>query len=113
MHRRILTFAMALSLSPFAAQTLWAAPVSASPRTASDRPIKVKSTRFNMRNDSAAALTIKAGEQEFTIEPGKTTALKLENGVQVTAVNGTPHISAGSVIVTVNSTLDGNTLAVS
>ena len=104
---------MAMSLSPFAAQTLWAAPAAVSTKNSVDKPIKVKTISFSLRNDSAAPVTIQAGDQQFTVEPGKTTQMKLAIGVQVIAVNGTTHIAAGSVVTQVNSTLQGNTLAIS
>ena len=113
MDRKIVALAMAMSLSPLAAQTLWAAPVAASSKKSADKPVKVKTVSFSLRNDSAASVTVQAGDQQFTVEPGKTAAMKLAVGVQVIAVNGTTHIAAGSVVTQVNSTLQGNTLAIS
>ena len=113
MNRKIVAIAMAISLSPLAAQPLFAAPVAASAKHTADKSAKVKTVSFNLRNDSAASVTIQAGDQQFTVEPGKTASMKLAVGVQVIAVNGTNHIAAGSVVTQVNSTLQGNTLAIS
>ncbi len=113
MNRRILSAAMAMSLSVFAAQTVWAAPPSLFGHTASDKAAQPKPISFNMRNDSATALTIQAGDQQMTIAAGQTTALKLQQGTQITVVNATARLAAGSVLATVTSALQGNTLAVS
>ena len=113
MNRKIVALAMAISLSPLAAQPLFAAPVAASAKNSVDKPIKVKTVSFSLRNDSAASVTIQAGDQQFTVESGKTASMKLAIGVQVIAVNGTTHIAAGSVVTQVSTTLQGNTLAIS
>ncbi len=68
---------------------------------------------FSIRNDSAAPLTIKAGEQQMTIAPGATIALKAGRGSQVTTVNETAHLAAGAVLTTVTDYLQGNTVTVS
>ena len=113
MNRRILTAAMAMSLSLCAAQTVCAAPLFALSPTASDKPVKVKTISFNLRNDSGMILTVQIGTQQITVQPGKSTALKLPEGTQITSVTATAHVAAGSVLTTVNSNLNGNTLAVS
>ncbi len=113
MTRRILTFAMALSLSLFASGSLLALPPTPSLHSTDSAPAKMKLISFSIRNDSAAALTLKAGEQQMTIAPGQKMAVKLEKGCQVTTVNGTTHLHAGDVLTTVTDYLQGNTLAVS
>ena len=74
---------------------------------------KVKLVKFNIRNDSKAALVLKAGDQQMTIAPGQTAAVKLQQGLQVMTVSDTGHLPAGSVLTTVSDSLQGNTLAVS
>ena len=82
MYRRIVTAAMASVLSWSATGSLHAAPMlfhhagSASASTG-------KMVSFNVRNDAKTTLVVKAGDQQFTIEPGKTQSLKLQEGAQL------------------------------
>ena len=110
MTRRILTSAMVLSMSLFTVGISSAAPVV---HTYAPVDAKVKMISFSIRNDSAAPLTIKGGDQQMTIAPGKTAALKLQRGSSVTTVNETSHLPAGAVLTTVTDELQGNTVAVS
>ncbi len=113
MNRRIITAAMAMSLSVFAAQGVFAAPPAPHSPSSSDKPVKVKTVSFTVRNDSAMTQTVKAGDQQFTIEPGKSATVKFPAGTQLTTVNGTTRIAAGSVLTTVTNELGGNTLVIS
>ena len=54
-----------------------------------------------------------AGEQQISIQPGKTAPLSLPDGVEIVNVNGTTKQPAGSVLTKVDRALQGNTLAVS
>ena len=90
---------MALSLSLFAGQALHAAPAG-----------KVKTVNVHLRNDSQSAITIQAGDQQITLQPGKQSGLKLPEGTQLVNVSATPTHEAGAVIATVTSTLSGSTL---
>lgn len=109
MKQRILTTTMVFSLSLFTAQSMMALPfhhMAASGVGA----VKVKMISFHVRNDSGASMTIKAGDQQVTISPGKTIDLKLQDAEQVTAVNATHYFAAGQVVTTVSQVLQGNTL---
>jgi PDZ domain-containing secreted protein len=66
-----------------------------------------------VRNDAKSTLVLKAGEQQYSIEPGKTAQMKLAEGAELINVNGTEKQAAGSVLTTVSKQLQGNTLAVS
>ena len=113
MNRRILTAAMATCLSVLTAQAVWAAPVGGWSHTAAEKA-KTKKISFQIRNDTKSPVTISTGTQEFiTVQPGRTVALKLDEGTQVTTVNGTGHIAPGAVLTMVTSDLQGNTLAIS
>ena len=112
MNRRILTSAMAVSLSLFTAGSALALAPSPFGHHDNAAPAKVKLITFSIRNDSKAELTIKAGDQQMTIAPGKTEVLKLQKGAQITTVNDTTHLKAGDVVTTVTDYLQGNTLAV-
>ena len=115
MNHRIVTSTLALALT-FGITSASNAAVLSGPgsptTTATNTHTKVKLVSFNMRNDSASALVIQVGERQMTIEPGKTSALKVQEGTQIVAVNATGHISAGAVLATVNKDLSGNTIAV-
>ncbi len=113
MKHQFVVSAMAVALSLSAAGSLQAAPLLATPHAVNDKQPSAKLVSFQMRNDSANAFTIKAGEQpEMTLQPGKSVALKVAEGVQVVAVNGTSNLAAGSVVTMVTKQLQGNTLAV-
>ena len=112
MHRRIVAATMASVLSLSAAGSLHAAPLGIF-HTAGDKQAKSKSVNFTVRNDSKETLVLKAGEQQYTIEPGKSAAMKLEEGLDVVNVNGSSHQAPGSVLTKVTRDLQGNTLAIS
>ena len=103
---------MVFSLSLCTAGSVLAASPAPSPRANNASPTKGKLISFNIRNDAAQPLTIKAGDQQMTIAPGAKMSMKLEKGVQVTTVNDTTHLHAGDVLTTVTEFLQGNTLAV-
>ena len=114
MHRRIVAAAMASVLSLSAAGTLNAeAPKFFHHNAAGDKPVTGKMISFTVRNDSKATLVLKAGEQQYTIEPGKTAGLKAAEGSDLVNVSGTEKQAAGSVLTKVGKQLQGNTLAVS
>lgn len=112
MHRRILTAAMASVLSLSVAGSLHAAPLSLFHDNGTSAPAG-KMVSFTVRNDAKATLVLKSGEQQFTIEPGKTAKMKLVEGAEVINVSGTAKQAAGTVLTKVDKQLQGNTLAVS
>ena len=105
--------AMVLSLALTSAPLMHAAAPSLRADNASSAPAKVKLIKFNIRNDSKMPLQLKAGDQQVTIAPGETTAVKLQVGLQVTTVSESAKLPSGSVLTTVSESLQGNTLAVS
>ena len=114
MHRRIVATAMASVLSLSAAGSLHAAAPKLFPHlTASDKSATGKMISFSVRNDTKTTLVLKAGEQQYTIEPGKTAGLKVAEGADLVNVSGTEKQAAGSVLTKVAKQLQGNTLAVS
>ncbi len=119
MNRRIITAAMALSMSLFASQA-FAQAFSGTPATGPNATntttvpaMKGKQISFHLRNDSASAVTIQAGDQQITVAPGKSVNMKLATGTQVTTTSGTAHVAAGGILATVDSNLSGNTLVIS
>ena len=104
---------MASVLSLSAAGSLHAAPLGMFRHTAADNATKAKLVSFNVRNDTKQSLVLQAGGQQITIEPGKSTALRLGEGSDVVNVSGTTHSAAGSVLTKVTKDLQGNTLAIS
>ena len=113
-HRtRFSSSAMVLSLALATSPLLHAAmPAPHAPNTAST-PAKGKLVKFSIRNDSKLPLQLKAGDQQMTIAPGQTAAVKLQVGLQVTTLTETAKLPSGSVLTTVSDSLQGNTLAVS
>lgn len=76
-------------------------------------PAAAKMVSFTVRNDAKASLVLKSGDQEFTIEPGKTAKMKLPEGTELINVSGTDKQAAGSLLTRVDRQLQGNVLAVS
>ena len=120
MNRRLLTAAMALSMSVFASEALAQAfaPAPATGPTTTNTASTITTPRgkqisFRLRNDSATVMTVQAGDQQITVAPGKSVSLKLATGTPITTVNGTAHIAAGGTLATVDSNLSGNTLVIS
>ncbi len=114
MYRRVITAAMATVLSLSVAGSLQAAPVNPFHHApATEKAASGKMVSFSVRNDSKATLVLKAGEQQYTIEPGKTAGFKLQEGAELVNVSGTEKQAAGSVLMKVDKQLQGNTLAVS
>jgi hypothetical protein len=112
MKHRIVVTTMALSLSLLTAPTLLAAPMSGLHLPVHAKMGKDKAISFQLRNASQTAMTVKAGDQQVTIEAGKVVSLKLPEGTQIVAVNATAKHAAGEMLVTVDSNLSGNTLVV-
>ena len=73
---------------------------------------KTKMIKLNVRNDSGAALKLKAGDTSMTIEAGKVMPLKLAEGTSITIEEATAKHPAGSVLTQVSSSLEGATLVV-
>jgi hypothetical protein len=71
---------------------------------------KSKMVSFSLRNDSKDSISVKAGDKDLTIQPGKTVSVKLEEGTQLVATSTTPNYAAGTVISVVSSQLSDNTL---
>ncbi len=113
MHRRIIVVAMGTALSFCATRVSHAAPFAPFHHTASDKAATGKLVSFSVRNDSKATLVLQAGEQQYTIESGKTATLKLQEGANLVNVNGTEKQAPGSLVMKVSKQLQGNTLAVS
>ncbi len=104
---------MAMCLSVLTAQAVWAAPVGVWPFAAADKPVKAKKVSFQIRNSCDTPLMISSGDQQYTIQPGRSILLKLDEGTKVTAVNSTAHLAAGTVLTTVSSDLQNTVLAIS
>ena len=80
-------------------------------KTTTAAPTTGKMISFNLRNDAKSALIVQLGDQQVTIEPGKTSALKAQDGQQIVAVNAAGHVTAGEVLGNVNSTLRATRLS--
>ncbi len=126
MNHRLIAAAMATSISVLGTPSLLAAQspaaqnlvapaagTTSAARTSTGKPVKVKTVSFTLRNDAGTPLTVAAGDQQFTVQPGKSLVLKLQEGITITTVNATAHAAAGGILTTVSSTLQGNTLAIS
>jgi hypothetical protein len=73
---------------------------------------KSKIVKFNVRNDTGAALELKVGDNVMTIEAGKTVALKLAIGTRILTNVATPTHEAGSLLAEVSPQLDDATIGI-
>lgn len=112
MNRRFRTAAMAMCLPVLTAQAVWAAPVGGWPFANRDKAPKAKKITFHIQNKCTKPLMISSGDQQYTIQPGRSIQLTLDEGTQVTAVNDASHAAAGTVLTTVSTNLQNTTLAI-
>jgi hypothetical protein len=113
MTHRIMAATMALSVSLITAPALMAAPVSGfRAPTPAAKLDSGKIVSFQLRNDSKEAVTVKAGDQELTIQPGKTSGVKTADGTQIISVNATSTHTAGEVLAVASANLTGATLVI-
>ena len=110
MNRRSL-FALTLVVaSGFASEAVYAAPASfASPVHAMFA--KSKLVKFSVRNDGAAPLTLKVGDETVTLDAGKTKDLELPVGTRIMRQDATATQQAGSLVTEVSKQLSGATIA--
>jgi hypothetical protein len=73
---------------------------------------KVKTIKFNVRNDSNATIKLMAGTTPLTVEPGKTVEAKVNEGDKLTYAEATSTRAAGDLVATATSQLSGNTVAI-
>lgn len=113
MIRRVMGTTMVLAVAMLASESVYAAPM-----TALRIPVHAKMggrdkqmVSFHLRNDSKDPLTVKAGTQEMTLEPGKPVDVKLKIGDTVTVAKATPHFPEGTLLATVNPDLKDTTVA--
>jgi hypothetical protein len=67
------------------------------------KPHKVSIT---LSNDSQQVLTLKAGDQDVTIQPGKTAAVKLTDGDKVVTEAASGTHAAGEVVAVASAELN-------
>jgi hypothetical protein len=72
-----------------------------------------KPVQFTLRNDCNSTVELKAGDQTFTVEAGKTLKVKVPAGTKIITTNATGHSEAGSLVVEVSPALSGATVAIS
>lgn len=110
MNRRTV-FALSLAIaSAFTSEAVFAAPAALhSPMHAMFA--KSKLVKFSLRNDGAAPLTLKAGEETITLEVGKTKNVELAVGTRIVRQDATGTEQAGAVIAQVSKELSGTTIA--
>jgi hypothetical protein len=73
------------------------------------KPHKISLT---LRNDSQQTLSLKAGDQTFTIEPGKTAAVKLMDGEKVITQAAAGTHAAGDVVVVAEAQINDATVGI-
>ena len=112
MIRRIVGSTMVLAVVLMAGESMFAAPVTALRVPVHAKMGKTKDmVSFHLRNDSTEPLTVKAGKDEMTLEPGKPVDVTLKIGDTVTVSKSTSKFPEGTVLATVNSDLKDTTIA--
>jgi hypothetical protein len=112
MIRRVMGSTMVLAVVLMAGESVYAAPLTAL-HVPVHAKIKDKSMiSFHLRNDSKEPITVKAGAQELTLEPGKPVDVTLKIGETVTVAKATTRFTEGTVLTTVSSELKDSTIAV-
>ncbi len=112
MNHRVIAATMALSVSLITAPALSAAPVSGIHVPVHAKLDNGKLVSFQLRNDSKEAVTVKAGDQQLTIQPGKASGLKIADGTQIISVNATATHTAGEILAVASTNLSGATLVI-
>ncbi len=111
MNRRTLSTAMLVVCSLITSEAAYAAP-AAVPLSLHAMFGKTKMVNFNLRNDTAMPLKLKAGDTVMTIDAGKTLSVKLPAGTNVTTEEATAEKPAGTVVAQVTGDLSGVTISV-
>jgi hypothetical protein len=84
-------------------------PLHAAPSSQSDH---VKKVSMTLRNDSAAPMQFKVGDDIVNLDAGKAIALKVPVGTRICANQATATHQPGDLITQVSKDLDGATLHV-
>jgi hypothetical protein len=89
----------------------------AAPATSIHAPVhaffgKSHIVKVTLHNDGQQPLTLKSGDQEWTLQPGKEASVKLTEGDKVIAETASPDHAAGDVVLQAISTLDGATVRI-
>ena len=111
MKRNFVVGTMVVAAAMLAGPVAYAEMSASTPTLTNVAYTKAKLVSFSLRNDSKDPISVKAGDKDLTLEPGKTVAVKLPEGTEIVAMNSTANHAAGSVIAVVSPTLSDNTLA--
>ena len=68
---------------------------------------KTKTVKVELRNTTQTPIALHAGDQNITVEPGKTMTVSLPAGTRITTVGGTSKHPAGTLIIQVYDGLNG------
>src|ERR1700760_4413024 len=101
----VATLAMAatVSMPVFAARNV---------HTANGAPSKHNSVHITLANDTQQTISVKAGDQEMKLEPGKSVAVALAAGDKVIAEDAGPTHPSGEVLLVASSNVDQATIHV-
>ncbi|HEX5283382.1 MAG TPA: hypothetical protein VFW30_04630 [Bryocella sp.] len=112
MIRRVIGSTMVLATVLMAGESMFAAPLAALHAPMHAKMGKTKDmVSFHLRNDSKEPLTVKAGNQELILEPGKPVDVTLKVGETLTVAKATAKFPEGTILATVNQDLKDSTIA--
>lgn len=71
-----------------------------------------KTVHFGVKNETAAPLKLKCGEELMSVDPGKTAQVKVPVGTKVTFVEASGPHAAGDLLAEAGGQLNGTTISV-
>lgn len=109
MIRRYLLLASPLALACLFSTATYASPVHGLVPTHA-MFAKTKTVKLTLRNTTQTPISLRAGEQDITVEAGKTVPVALPAGTRITTAEATGKHPAGTLIIEVYSGLNGTTI---
>jgi hypothetical protein len=111
MKRNFVVGTMVMATAMLAGTAVYAMPLAKAP-TGTHSMFKSKMVNFKITNGTNEPLTVKAGKNTLTLEPGKTTDFTLASGDEVVAKTRSKHYDQGQVLAHVNEDLEGHNITI-
>jgi hypothetical protein len=113
MNRTSVLNVMVMAVALASSQSVFAAPAAAP--AAGHTPVyatspHTKMVRLTLRNDSNAAMKVKVGDNDMTLEPGKPVDVKIAVGQTVVTEDASATTPAGTLLATVIDGMSGATI---
>ncbi len=73
---------------------------------------KTKGIKLNLRNDSAAPMELKIGDNTLTLDAGKTIQIEVVAGTRIVADTASPAHQAGALIAQISKEMKDSTISI-